>query len=194
MVKKLVLCLSLLVSCFILCSCSVPNKVMPTKEKAKELFDENYELINVAVTLLWEHYYELDCLVNDGESRLLLYNRGRTKDDFPYSRTSLTDEEKDTIFAAWSVLDKNGASITYHMSLPDQAPVIAIHCGFDEMGRSFGYYYIRPVGYNDNDCLQATVDKRIEYNNYSNINAYIEWLPLDNDYWYQGTTAVVLYE
>lgn len=169
-------------------------KTMPTKEKAECLFVENYELINSAVSLLWEHYYELDCLVNDGEDTLLLYNRGRTKDDFPYSRTSLTVEEKSTIFSAWSILDKNGASITYHMSLPDQAPVIAIHCGFDEIGRSFGYFYIRPVIKSEDGYSQDTINKRIEYNGYSNVNVYVEWLPLDNDYWYQGTTEMVLYE
>lgn len=85
-------------------------------------------------------FSELDGLVIDGESRLLLYSRGRTQEEFPYSRTSLTTGEKSLIFAAWSVLDENGVSITYHMSLPDQAPVIAIHCGFDEIGRSFGYF------------------------------------------------------
>lgn len=167
---------------------------MPTREMAEHLFSENYELINTAATLLWEHHDELDLLVNDYESRLLLFNRGRTKDDFPYSRMSLTDEEKETIFAAWGVLNQNGASITYHMSLPSQAPVIAIHCGFDEFGRGFGYYYIRPVGYSDDDCLQATVDGRIESNGYSNANTYVEWLPLDNDYWYQGTTAGALHD
>lgn len=179
---------------FCLCACSTSINTMPTRERAEYLFGENYELINTAVTLLWEHYYELDSLVNDGEDTLLLYNRGRTKDDFPYSRTSLTAEEKSQIFAAWSVLDENGASITYHMSVPDQAPVIAIHCGFDEMGRSFGYFYIRPVGNEENDSLQDTVDKRIAYNGYNNSNAYVEWLPLGTDYWYQGTTAIVLYE
>lgn len=192
--KKLALYSLLLLMIFSLCSCSTSINTMPTKEKTEYLFSENYEIINTAVTLLWEHHYELDCLVNDGEDTLLLYNRGRIKDDFPYSQTSLTAEEKEQIFSAWRVLDKNGASITYHMSLPDQAPVIAIHCGFDEMGRGFGYYYIRPVENEENDSLQYTVDKRIVYNGYSNSNAYVEWLPLGNDYWYQGTTAMVLYE
>lgn len=77
-------------------------------------------------------------------------------------------------------------------SLPDQAPVIAIHCGFDEMGRSFGYFYIRPVANEENGSLQDTVDKRIVYNGYNNSNSYAEWLSLSNDYWYQGTTAMVL--
>ncbi len=138
-------------------------------------------------------FSELDGLAIDGESRLLLYSRGRTQEEFPYSRTSLTTGEKSLIFAAWSVLDENGVLITYHMSLPDQAPVIAIHCGFDEMGRSFGYYYIRPVENEENGGLQDTVDKRIVCNGYSNLNAYVEWVPL-SDYWYQGTTAMVLYE
>lgn len=185
--------LLLLLVAFSLCGCSVSDQAMPTKEGARKLFDENYELINTAVTLLWKHYDELDSLVNDGEDTLLLYSRGRTKDDFPYSRTLLASEEKSQIFTAWSVLDENGASITYHMSLPDQAPVIAIHCGFDEMGRSFGYYYIRPVENEENGSLQDAVEKRILYNGYNNSNAYVEWLPLSNDYWYQGTTAMVLY-
>ena len=178
---------------FCLCSCSTSTKTMPTREKAEYLFAENYELINTAVRLLWKHHDELDGLVIDGESRLLLYSRGRTQEEFPYSRTSLTTGEKSLIFAAWSVLDENGVSITYHMSLPDQAPVIAIHCGFDEIGRSFGYFYIRPVENEENGSLQDTVDKRIVCNGYSNLNAYVEWVPL-SDYWYQGTTAMVLYE
>lgn len=53
-------------------------------------------------------FSELDGLVIDGESRLLLYSRGRTQEEFPYSRTSLTTGEKSLIFAAWSVLDENG--------------------------------------------------------------------------------------
>lgn len=79
---------------------------MPTREKAEYLFAENYELINTAVRLLWKHHDELDGLVIDGENRLLLYSRGRTQEEFPYSRTSLTTGEKSLIFAAWSVLDE----------------------------------------------------------------------------------------
>lgn len=190
--KKFALNSLLLLMFFCLCGCSASTNPVPTREKAEHLFGENYELINTAVTILWEHYYELDNLVNDGESTLLLYSCGKMKDDFPYSGTSLTEEERSQVFAAWSALDENGASITYHKSLPDQTPMIAIHCGFDEMGRSFGYFYIRPVANEENGSLQDTVDKRIVYNGYNNSNSYAEWLSLSNDYWYQGTTAMVL--
>lgn len=191
--KKTMLHLMICLIAFCVCGCSTSTRTMPTKEKAELLFSENYELINTAAELLWKHCYELDDLINDGESTLLLYSRGRTKDDFPYTRTSLTAEEKSKVFSAWSILDENGVSVTYHMSLTDQAPVIAIHCGFDELGRSFGYFYIRPVENSQNDCLQDTVDKRIEYNGYNNENTYAEWLALDSAYWYQGITTMVLW-
>lgn len=166
---------------------------MPTKEKAQELFVENYELINTAATLLWEHYDELDCLVSDGEDMVNMYSHGRKEDDFPYTQTSLTSEEKSAIFAAWRLLGTNGLQVTYHMSLPEQAPVIAVHCGYDKIGRAFGYYYIRPVETSVNDSAQDTVEKRIACNNYNNANSYVEWQPLDYDYWYQGTTKMELY-
>lgn len=73
------------------------------------------------------------------------------------------------------------------MTLPDQAPVIAIHCGYDEQKRSFGDYYIRPVENAENGDAQATVDKRILYNGYKNPNSYAEWQPLSSEYWHQGT-------
>ena len=79
------------------------------------------------------------------------------------------------------------------MSLPEQAPVIAVHCGYDKIGRAFGYYYIRPVETSENDSAQDTVEKRIACNNYNNANSYVEWQPLDYDYWYQGTTKMELY-
>ena len=81
--KRIVFFIILFMALFSFCGCSAPDKSMPTKEKAMELFGEHYELINSAAALIWEHYAELDRLVNEGESRLLLYNYGRTKDDFP---------------------------------------------------------------------------------------------------------------
>lgn len=169
-------------------SCAVSVQPMPTMEEAQRLFNEHYELINTSVELLWAHHAELDQLVNEGESRLLLFSQGMTEADFPYKQTSLTEEEIARIFTAWRTLAENGVSVTYHMALPDQAPVIAIHCGFDAEGRSFGYFYIRPIE-TDAVLAQAAVDRRIACNGYNNAASYASWQALPYDHWYQGKTA-----
>ena len=196
--KKRWLLAGLLVMVFILSGCTalIPptENLLNTKEKAQALFDENFPLIDAAAQLLWEHHAELDSLVSEGESRVNLYSRGRKETDFPYNRMSLTAEEKATIFAAWRILDPCGLSVTYHMALSNQAPVIALHCGYDEAGHSFGCFYIRPVAEHEEGMTpQDTVARRIERNNYSNPKSYAQWYSLDHDNWYQGTTAYIRY-
>ncbi|MGN1021433.1 MAG: hypothetical protein ACI4O7_13800 [Aristaeellaceae bacterium] len=126
---------------FSLSGCSVSRPPMPTKEKAQELFHDNYALINTAATLLWEHYDELDCLVSDGKSMVNMYSNGRSEDDFPYSQTSLTEDEKAVIFTAWRLLGSNVLNVTYHMSLPEQAPVIALYGHYHDGTHTFHIWY-----------------------------------------------------
>ena len=189
--KRLARYAALLFMAMLLAGCAAQRSPMPTRERAEELFRDNFALIDSAVSLLWEHHDELDALVSDGESRVNMYSNGRTEEDFPYSQTSLTEEEKAVIFSAWRLLGSNALNVTYHAALPGQAPVIALYCGYDEQGRSFGYFYIRPV--EEGDAAQDTVARRIESNGYSNALSYAEWQPLDHDDWYQGTTALVHY-
>lgn len=189
--KRLTRYAALWLMAMLLVGCAAQRPPMPTREKAEELFRDNFALIDSAAALLWEHHDELDTLVSDGESRVNMYSNGRTEDDFPYSKTSLTEEDKAVIFSAWRLLGSNALNVTYHMALPGQAPVIALYCGYDEQGRSFGYYYIRPV--EEGDAAQDTVTRRIESNGYSNTLSYAEWQPLDCDFWYQGTTALAHY-
>lgn len=190
------LTVTLVVLLFSLAGCSVPGKPpMPTKRTGQLLFHENYSEINEVVELLWAHGTEFDSMVSEGEDTLHLFSRGWTKEDWRYARTTLTEDEKDRIFSVWNLLDTNALSVTYYQSHPTLAPVIALHCGFDEDGRSFGYYYIRPV--NDTDAeltSQETIDKRIANEGFNNPNSYAEWSETEFEYWYQGTTTDVLYE
>ena len=73
-------------------------KQKPTKEMGEKLFHENFDLVNDAAELIWEHYDEFDNLVIEGESKLHLFCNGWTKDYYPYSETSLTKKEKDIIY------------------------------------------------------------------------------------------------
>lgn len=190
------LTVTLVVLLFSLAGCSVPGKPpMPTKRTGQLLFHENYSEINEVVELLWAHGTEFDSMVSEGEDTLHLFSRGWTKEDWRYARTTLTEDEKDRIFSVWNLLDTNALSVTYYQSHPTLAPVIALYCGFDEDGRSFGYYYIRPV--NDTDAeltSQETIDKRIANEGFNNPNSYAEWSETEFEYWYQGTTTDVLYE
>ena len=181
---------------FALARCSVTEKPsMPTKSAGQQLFHEHYPEINKVIELLWEHYAEFDALVSEGEDTLHLFSRGWTKEDWRYARTTLTEDEKDRIFSVWNLLDTNALSVTYYQSHPTLAPVIALHCGFDEDGRSFGYYYIRPINGDDAELTpQETIDKRISNEGFSNPNSYAEWSETEFEYWYQGTTKDALYE
>lgn len=179
-----------------LSGCSVPEKPsMPTKSAGQQLFHEHYPEINKVIDLLWEHYAEFDDLVFEGEDTLHLFSRGWTKEDWRYAQSSLTEEEKDCVFSLWSLLDTNGLSVTYYQSHPTLAPVFALHCGFDEDGRSFGYYYIRPVNGDDAELMpQEAIDKRIFNEGFSNPDSYAEWSETEYKYWHQGTTQAVLYD
>lgn len=163
-------------------------KQKPTKEMGEKLFHENFDLVNDAAELIWEHYDEFDNLVIEGESKLHLFCNGWTKDYYPYSETSLTKKEKDKIFEAWNTLAANACDVTYYISHPTMAPIIAIHCGFDEDNNTFSYFYIRPVATHDKNIVpEETVKKSITGNNFNNPISYLQWLPIDNTYWYQGT-------
>ena len=85
-------------------------KQKPTKEMGEKLFHENFDLVNDAAELIWEHYDEFDNLVIEGESKLHLFCNGWTKDYYPYSETSLTKKEKDKIFEAWNTLAANACT------------------------------------------------------------------------------------
>ena len=196
-VKQTVWMVAVLVALLMcLSGCSVPEEPpMPTKRAGQQLFHEHYLEINEVVELLWAHGTEFDSMVSEGEDTLHLFSRGWTKEDWRYARTTLTEDEKDRIFSVWNLLDTNALSVTYYQSHPTLAPVITLHCGFDEDGRSFGYYYIRPV--NDTDAeltSQETIDKRIANEGFNNPNSYAEWSETEFEYWYQGTIQAVLYE
>ena len=190
------LTITLVTLLFSLSGCTVSEKPpMPTKSAGQQLFHEHYPEINEVVGLLWEHYAEFDSLILEGEDTLHLFSRGWTKEDWRYARTTLTEEEKDRIFSVWSLLDTNGLSVTYYQSHPTLAPVIALHCGFDESGRSFSYYYIRPTDSDDAVLTpQEAIDKRIVNEGFNNPNSYAEWSETEFEYWYQSTTKDVLYE
>lgn len=163
-VKRAVWMVAVLVALLLcLSGCSVPEEPpMPTKSAGQQLFHEHYLEINEVVELLWVHGTEFDSMFSEGEDTLHLFSRGWTKEDWRYARTTLTEDEKDRIFSVWNLLDTNALSVTYYQSHPTLAPVIALHCGFDEDGRSFGYYYIRPVNGDDAELTpQETIDKRI---------------------------------
>lgn len=194
--RAALLTLTLVMLLFSLAGCSVPGKPpMPTKRTGQLLFHENYSEINEVVELLWEHCAEFDAMVSDGEDTLHLFSRGWAKEDWRYARTSLSEAEKDSIFSVWNLLDSNGLSVTYYQSHPTLAPVFALHCGFDEEGRSFGYYFIRPINGADAALTpQETVETRIVSEGFNNPNSYAEWSETEYAYWYQGTTRDVLYD
>lgn len=184
----------LLMLVILLGGCRFEERPLPTKAKAQELFQAHFDEIDAAAALLWSHYAELDALVLEGDYRLHVFSHGWSKDDWRYARTSLTEGEKDQIFAAWSLLDENGCSITYHMSDPILAPTLALHCGYDETGRSFAFYYIRPVeDADDGISPEETVQRRLHSLGVWNPNTFLDWSPLEAEYWYQGTKAHILF-
>lgn len=194
--RAALLTLSLVALLLSLAGCSVPEEPpMPTKSAGQQLFHELYLEINEVVELLWAHGTEFDSMVSEGEDTLHLFSRGWTKEDWRYARTSLSVAEKESIFSVWNLLDSNGLSVTYYQSHPTLAPVFALHCGFDEEGRSFGYYFIRPINRADAALTpQETVETRIVSEGFNNPNSYAEWSETEFAYWYQGTTRDVLYD